>query len=365
MPLSKALVQPFRKNTLLVGAGWRGFFAPFNIAAAAATSNTTVGPTILDLQTAGPINTNNPPAGWFDLGWIKDTKITPGSKIGQVTSGYRGAVRAQYRGQVQETLEFKFREATRMAFKIATGNIPFNLLKNSVPSTVGPLSGSGAQTVPLGASGYQAAGAGTTAGSPTLFVPSGSGSLFTAGDFIVCDQDYAGQYGLVGDVGAPVQNGQVTDVDYIRKTSDYVARITAITAGAVSGQDGLVLSAPIVGGGSAASGSPNVAPTAGAKIQKITGWASREGGTFITEWSGMFVMDTVDQAQILLYYPHLSISQFKDISSWAIANVGTTDETGYDLDTMMEALAFDDPLDGETIVGYKAFYPRPGQTPQI
>jgi hypothetical protein len=366
MALSKALVQTFRKNTLLVGAGWRAFFSPFNLGQSAAANNTSIGPKILDLQNGGPFNTNAPPSGWFDLGWIKDFKITPQSKIGQVRSGYRGAVRAQYRGQVGEQFEFAFREATRLAFKIAVGTTPFNLTKTPAPSTAGPLSGSGAQAVPLGASGYQAAGAGATAGSPTVFVPAGSGALFTAGAYIVVDQDYTNQTGIVNDAGQPVSAGQVTDIDFIRKTSDYVARVTSIAAGAVAGQDGLVLNNVFVGGGSSQPGvAANTGPTAGAKVQQVVGWAVREGATFITEWSALFIMDTIDAAQIAIYYPHVSISQFKDVAAWAIENIGTTDETGYQLDCAMEALAFDDPEDGETVVGYKAFYPRPSQDIQI
>ena len=94
---------------------------------------------------------------------------------------------------------------------------------------------------------------------------------------------------------------------------------------------------------------------------RISGWAAREGGTFISEYSALFILDTVDSAQIAVYYPHVSISQFRDVGAWTLENAGTTDETGYELDTVMEALAFDDPLDGETVVGYKAFYPRPNQ----
>jgi hypothetical protein len=75
----------------------------------------------------------------------------------------------------------------------------------------------------------------------------------------------------------------------------------------------------------------------------------------------LFIMDTIDAAQIACYYPHVSISQFRDVAAWTIENQGTTDQTGYELDAMFEALAFDDPIDGETVVGYKAFYPRPGQ----
>lgn len=362
MPLSKALVQPFRKNTLIVGAGWRSYFAPYNIALGSAVANTVLGPTILDLQNSLPLNTNAPVSGWFDLGWIKDFKLTPQSKIGQVRSGYRGAVRAQYRGMVGEQFEFKFREATRMAFKIAVGNTPFNLLVGTGLQTAGPLSASGAAAVPLGASGYQVNGAGTTAGSPTLFVPSGSGAAFPAGTFVVADIDYnPATYGVIGEAGVPVFQGAVTDVDYIRKTSDFVARVTQVNLAAVAGQDGLILDQPLAGGGSGNPTGPTSPPQT-SKVQKIDGWAVREGGTFITEWSGLFVLDTIDAAQIAIYYPHVSISQFRDIASWTLENAGTTDETGFELDCTMEALAFDDPLDGETVVGYKCFIPRPGQS---
>jgi hypothetical protein len=350
MALSKALVQPFRKNMLLVGAGFRAFFAPYNAALGSSVASTQLGPTILDLQTLGPFNTNAPPAGWTDLGWIKDFKITPASKIGQVRSGYRGAVRAQYRGQVGESFEFKFREASRMAFKIASGTDPINLTATTQVSTTGPVSASGASTTPMTA---------YSAGPPaTLTVASVSG--LAVGNFIVCDLNYVvGTYGLIGEAGVPVFNGAVLDIDYIRKTSDFVARITAI--------NGLVLTLdqPFIGGGSGTSGNPylNTAqqPPAGSYVEPIIGFAAREGGTFITEWSSLFIMDTIDQAQIAMYYPHTSINQFRDVAAWAIENQGTTDQTGYELDCVMEALAFDDPLDGETVVGYTAYYYRPGQ----
>jgi hypothetical protein len=322
-----------------------------------AVANTQLGPTILDLQTQGPFNTNAPPTGWTDCGWIKNFKLTPASKIGQVRSGYRGAVRAQYRGEVGESFEFSFREAARMQFKIAVGNTPFNLLSGSVASTLGPLSASGAPKTAM---------VSYVPGPPAVLTVANAVTIgVSAGSYIVADLDYTaasfpGQgnppYGIVGAAGDPIQPNAVTDIDYIRKTSDFVARVVS-----TQGTTILNLDQPFVGGG---SGTPVgiTAPAAGSNVQAISGWAVREGATFITEWSGLFVMDTIDAAQIAIYYPHVSIAQFKDIQAWAIENVGTTDETGYDLDCMMNALAFDDPLDGETVVGYKAFYPRPGQS---
>jgi hypothetical protein len=354
MALSKALVQPFRKNVLLIGAGWRSFFAPYNPALGSAVASTVLGPTILDLQTFGPFNSNAPPTGWTDLGWIKDFKLTPGSKIGQVRSGYRGAVRAQYRGEVGESFDFTFREPARMQWKVATGTDPFNLLVGGGATTLGPLSATGAPKTAM---------VSYTPGPPSLLTVTSSSAINISGgplsEYIVCDADYVpGTYGTVGSAGIPIQPNAVVDIDYTRKTSDFVARVVSV-AGNV-----LTLDQPFVGGGSSTSLiAPAFAqPPANSNVQKIGGWAAREGGTFISEWSALFIMDTIDAAQIAVYYPHVSIAQFKDMAAWAIENVGTTDETGYELQASYNALAFDDPIDGETVVGYKAFYPRPGQS---
>ena len=363
MALSKALVQPFRKNMLLIGAGYRAYFAPYNSALGSGTANTALGPTILDLQTLGPFNSITPPAGFTDLGWIKDFKVTPGSKIGQVRSGYRGAVRAQYRGQVGESFEFKFREASRMAFKISTGTNPFNLLVGTGATTAGPLSASGAPKT--GMVSYSSS-------TPSITVTSAAAIGASAGSFIVADIDYVpslitppalASYGIIGESGQVVFPQAVTDVDYIRKTSDFVARVVSVSSNV------LTLNAPFVGGGQGTTvntaNTPQGTPPAGSNVQVISGWAAREGGTFITEWTGLFILDTIDQAQIAFYWPHISINQFREVAAWAIEGVGTTDLTGYELDCVMEALAFDDPLDGETVVGYTAYYARPGQDVQI
>ncbi|MGI4815920.1 MAG: hypothetical protein ACRYGG_21660, partial [Janthinobacterium lividum] len=128
--LPKSLTQPFRRGSLLVGGGWRGYFAPYNAALAVTSNNTSNGPSILDLQVQGPFNSYALPPNYYDLGWISKFKITPSSKIGSVRSGYRGAIRAQYRGEVGEMIEFSFRESTRWAWKISTGTNMFNLLAN-------------------------------------------------------------------------------------------------------------------------------------------------------------------------------------------------------------------------------------------
>jgi len=366
MALSKSLTQPLRKNMLFVGSGWRGFFAPFDYQAA--LTSTTGGPNILDLERQGPFNTNALPAGYSDLGWIKNFKFTNNTKVGQVRSGYRGIVRAQYRGEVGEQCEFQFREFGRQQYKVATGCQMYNLLSSSgTPSTTSPLGSPGSfAAIVMGASGYVASGAvAGQVGKPTLYVPSGSGAAFAVNNYVVVDIDYvAGTSGVLGEAGAFAYPNAITDTDWIRKTSDYVARVTAIVTGVGSPvQDALILDQVFVGGGSPAA--TNGIPPTTSKVQIVSGWSARNGGTFIQEWSGLFISDAQDGAQIALYYPHLSISQFRGMNPYTIENIGTTDTTGNELDASFECLGFDDPLDGETVCSYMGYFPNANNTQNV
>src|SRR5581483_44447 len=192
MPLPKSLTQPFRQGNLVIGSGVRAYFAPFNQAYSQTQTNIALGATIYDLVVTGKFidAAAGPPAGWFDLGWGEKFKETPGNKIGNVASGYRGAIRAKYRAEVGSKVAFVFKEVSHLAIKIATGTQTFNLLNTNAPaSTTSPIGSSGTPAVALSASGYVAAGAvANFVGQPTLYVPAGSGALFPAGSYIVCDK---------------------------------------------------------------------------------------------------------------------------------------------------------------------------------
>ena len=371
MSLPRSLTQPLRQGQLVVGAGWRAFFAPFNQALAVSTSSSIDGPTIYDLQALNRlIDANfNPSPGWYDLGYADNFKFTPGSKVGNVVTGYRGAIRAKYRAEVSEKITFDFQEMSRTALRIAYGMQVFNLLATTASATTaGPLSATGTPAFAIGASGYSATGfAGATSGLPTLAVPSGSGAQFAVGSMIVCDQDYSpSAFGFVGAAGANVFQNAVQSVDFIRATSDFVAGISSVipaSGSGLTGQDALILTAPFVGGGNNAFGTGPVVPQSGSKIQAITGYVAREGGTALTEWSGIFVLDTVDGSQILKYYPRLAPDTSPGFVSKALT--GATSLQGNGLSVSLDALAFDDPLDGETVVSYTAYYPHSGTTPQI
>ena len=370
MPLSKSLAQPLRQGNLTVGAGWRVYFAPFNQAYAVNVTSTALGPTNYDFTFLGKfLDPGTPPAPYVDCGYISNFKITPGSKIGNIKSGYRMAIRAKYRGDVDEKVALEFEEVTRLNLSISSGCQVFNILAplqtGDVQQTAGPFSGLAQPAAAMGASGYQPTGivSTATAGLPTLFVPSGSGAAYPVNSLIVCDLDYNNtSFGYVGAAGANVYQGFVNDVDFIRKTSDYVARVVNVITG-VAGQDALILGSTFPGGGNSSSVLfPTLGPVAGSKIQIVQGFGPRSGGTYIREWSCVAVMDTADQDQFMMYYPRLSPDQFSGFNAKNVDGITSLQQNT--LQASFDAMAYDDPYDGETVVGYgPIWFPRPGVSP--
>jgi hypothetical protein len=329
MPISKSLVQPFRKPMILVGSGFRGYFAPYVQGASPA-------PTIFDPARQGRFDTNVPPSGWVDLGWIDQFRRSPSGRIGQIRSGYRGAVRAQYRGEIGSSVEFEFREWGKLQMALATGTTHFNILKAAAGTPQQPVGGTPSAAVALGS--------GSTATS--IVLTAGGGAQFQVGELIAVDVDYTGQSGYIGSglQATFVQAGSVTDVDYVRRVTFNVGAIKTIVA------DTLTLEQPLLGG----------APPASAKVQAVTGLASREGSAFIQAWSAVFVVDTADGAQLYYYYPQLSVASEREDSTFDVENVGGAQVRGHALRAEFNALAFEDPVDGETVVCYRGFFPAPG-----
>jgi hypothetical protein len=329
MPISKSLVQPFRKPMVLVGSGFRGYFAPF-------VQGVDPAPTLFDPARQGRFDTNAPPTGWVDLGWIDQFKRSPAGRIGQIRSGYRGAVRAQYRGEIGSSVEFEFREWGKLQMALATGTTHFNILKSAAGTPEQPLGGAPDSAVALDA--------GSTVTS--LVLAAGGGTQFVVGDFVAVDLDYTGQSGYIGSgVQATfLSPGTVTDVDYIRRVTFNVGVVKTKVG------DTLTLEQPLLGG----------APPAGAKVQVVTGFASREGSSFIQSWSAVFVVDTADGAQLYYYYPQLSIGSEREDGTFEVQNAGTAELRGNSLRAEFNALAYEDPVDGETVVCYRGFFPAPG-----
>ena len=250
----------------------RGYFAPVNRAAQT--------PVLFDPSEQGAFSLDAPPAPWINLGWIQGFTRKPGSKTSAVLTGIPAATLEQVRETLEAQVSFEFLSWTKLTMALATGSQHMNLLA--------PASGAA-----LAADGAQAASAvSTISGSTATFVALAAtdAAKFTAGSIIALDADYTGQTGYVG---APVSGAYVrqalADIDYIRRVTFNVALVSQVTSA------GLTLAGPLPGG----------PPAAGSKLQAVTGFVDREGGSFYQEWSALFVIEGSQGERIFFHYPRL------------------------------------------------------------
>jgi hypothetical protein len=237
---------------------------------------------------------------------------------------------------VRETLDaqvsLQFLSWTKLTMALATGSQHMNLLA--------PASGAAAA-----ADGAQAAAAvtpqsGSTAAS--IVLASADAANFAAGAIIALDVDYTGQTGFVGSPVAGANIRQVlTDVDYIRRVTFNVALVTQVTSA------GLTLAEPLPGG----------APAANAKLQALTGFVDREGGSFYQEWSALFVMQGSQGERIFFHYPRLQTMAGAEEAVIPLNGKNQGGQSRVLLKGQFLALPVTDPLDGEHVVCYRSFLP--------
>jgi hypothetical protein len=305
----------------------RGYFAPVNRAAQT--------PVIFDPAEQGGFSLDAPPAPWISLGWIQEFTRKAGSKTATVLTGIPASPLEQVRETLEAPVSLEFLSWTKLTMALATGSQHMNLLA--------PANGAAPA-----ADGSQAATAVTVqSGSTATFVALASvdAAKFSTGSIIALDADYTGQTGFVG---APVSGAYVrtvlTDVDYIRRVTFNVALVSAV---ATTGTTGLTLAAALPGG----------APAAGAKLQAVTGFVDREGGSFYQEWSALFVMEGSQGERIFFHYPRL---QTMSSAQEAAAPLDSKQKAGLArvlLKGYFLALPVTDPLDGERVVCYRSFLP--------
>jgi hypothetical protein len=149
----------------------------------------------------------------------------------------------------------------------------------------------------------------------------------------------------VGYVGSPVSGAYLrqplADADYVRRITFNVGLVLGVSSGS------LILAQPLPGG----------APAAGAKVQAITGFVDREGGSFYHEWSGLFVMDGSQGDRVFIHYPRL---QTMCGAEELIAPLDSKHKGGLArilLKGQFVALPIADPLDGERVLCYRSFRP--------
>ena len=157
------------------------------------------------------------------------------------------------------------------------------------------------------------------------------------------DVDYAGQTGFVGagvDAAYVSSSSSVNgDPDYIRRVSFNVARVKQVTTQA------LELAQPLIAG----------TPVSGMKVQPLTGFVDREGGSFLQEWSAVFVMSGEQGDAIFFHYPRLQAME-------GPAEILSTLQKPIErvmLSAAFRALPMVDATDGQSVFCFRTYVPGP------
>jgi hypothetical protein len=302
----------------------RGFFAPVNRA--------TQTPVLFDPSEQGRFSLDAPPAPWISLGWIQGFTRKAGSKSAPVLTGIPAAALSQVRETLQAQVSLQFLSWTKLTMALATGSQHMNVLAAA----------SGAVAAIDGAQATSAVTpqAGSTATS--IVLAPADAARFGAGSLVALDVDYTGQTGFVG---APVSGAYVrqalTDVDYIRRVTFNVGLVLQ------GSSSGLTLAEPLPGG----------APAAGAKLQAVTGFVDREGGSFYQEWSALFVMEGSQGERIFFHYPRLQTMAGAEEAMIPLDGKRQGSQARVLLMGQFMAMPVTDPLDGEHVVCYRSFLP--------
>jgi hypothetical protein len=287
---------------------------------------------LFDPSQQGAFSLDAPPPPWIGLGWIQEFARTPGSKTSPVLTGIPSATLEQVRETLQAQVSLQFLSWTKLTMALATGSQHMNLL---VPATGVAPAADGASAAPAVV---------VQSGSTATFVALAAtdAAKFAPGSIIALDVDNTGQTGYVG---APVAGAYLrqalTDVDYIRRVTFNVALVSQVSS------TGLTLAEPLPGG----------APAAGAKLQALTGFVDREGGSFYQEWSALFLMEGSQGERIFFHYPRLQSMTSAQETAVPLSGKNQGGQARALLKGQFLALPVIDPLDGERVVCYRSFLP--------
>jgi hypothetical protein len=302
----------------------RAYFAPVNRASST--------PTLFDPSQQGGFSLNSPPTPWLSLGWIQDFARKSASKSSAVNAGIPAAALEQVRETLQAEVSCEFLSWTKLTMALATGAQHMNLLSAA----------SGAALAADGAAAAPAVVVQSGSTGSSIVLAAADAAKFTAGSMIAVDADYAGQTGYVGTpiAGAYVRQ-PLTDVDYIRRVTFNVGLVAQVSS------TGLTLAELLPAG----------APAAGWKMQAITGFVDREGGSFYQEWSALFVMEGSQGERIFFHYPRLQSMMGAEEASLPLSVKQPSGQARIALKGHFLALPVADPLDGERVVCYRSFLP--------
>jgi hypothetical protein len=267
-----------------------------------------------------------PPTPWIDLGWIQNFTRKSASKSGPIMTGIPAAPLEQTRGTLEAHLAFEFLSWTKLTMALATGSQHMNALATAADC---------ANVVPA-----VAVQSGSTASAIQLTTDAAAG--FAPGSMIAVDTDYTGQTGYVGSpISGAYLRQPLADPDYIRRITFNVGLVLGVSSAS------LILAQPLPGG----------PPASGAKVQRITGFVDREGGSFYQEWSALFVAEGSQGERIFFHYPRLQSMAGAEESAIPLDGKHKSGLARILLKGQFLALPVTDPMDGERVLCYRSFMP--------
>jgi hypothetical protein len=302
----------------------RAYFAPVNRAAQT--------PVLFDPAEQGSFSLNSPPPPWIDLGWIQGFTRKSGSKTTPILTGIPAGALEQIRETLEAQVSFEFLSWTKLTMALATGSQHMNLL---APASGAALSADGAQAAP-------AVTLQSGSSASTLMLAAADAAKFAPGSIIAVDADNTGQTGFVASpVSGAYVRQPISDVDYIRRVTFNVGLVSQVSS------TSLTLAEPLPGG----------SPAAGAKLQAITGFVDREGGSFYQEWSALFVMQGSQGERIFFHYPRLQAMVGAEEAAIPLNGKQEGGPERVLLRGQFLALPVMDSLDGERVLCYRSFLP--------
>lgn len=307
----------------LMTAGMRAYFAPVD--------RTGGFPTPFDPSTMGRFALDTPPAGWWSAGSVLGFRRASVSTVTPVWSGAPATIKTQVQAGVGEDVEFTFPGWSRIGMALSSGVEMLNLFVGTGSGNANP-SGTAIASVEA-----------LLPGSTATLLQLQPGTAVRSGDLIVVDVDYTGQTGYLGSgaAGAYVKAApQAIDLHAVRRASFNVARVLSVNGTLCT------LAAPLLAG----------APTTAMKLSRITGFVDRNGGAFLPEWSGLFVLDGLQGERLLLHFPRLQPA------GAGAAETGETLAPGigrWRPSAKLRALPIADANDGTPSVCFRTYLPAP------
>jgi len=296
----------------------RAYFAPVN--------RITQTPVLFDPSQLGAFDLDAPPTPWIDMGWVDNFTRKATSKSAPLLTGIPASSLEQTRQSLEAQISFDFLGWTKLTMALATGSQHMNLLASKDGTNEAAIMVQSRSTASI------------------IQLTPADAANFAPGMMIAVDADYTGQTGFVGSpVSGAYLRQPLADVDYIRRVTFNVGLVLGVSSSS------LILAQPLPGG----------APSAGTKLQAITGFVDREGGTFYHEWSALFVMQGSQGDCIFFHYPRLQSLVGAEESAIPLVAKHTSGLARILLKGTFLALPVTDPLDGERVLCYRSFTPAP------